>query len=77
LGKAVAIYRLLQNSAFGPDDIKRMASAYERGLVLMHLKRDDPLTETLAQHIVEIAQTGEKDPEVICGLALKRFGKAA
>ena len=28
-GIAVAIYRLLQNSVFGPEDIQRLATAYE------------------------------------------------
>jgi hypothetical protein len=70
----VAIYRLFQKSAFGPDDIKRMGDAYERALVALELKdRDDPLTEILAKLIVEIAQTGEKDPGTICANALRRL----
>ena len=73
-GCVVAIYRLLQKSAFGPDDIKRMSDAYERALVALELKdRDDPLTETIAKLIVEIAQTGEKDPRSICEHALRRL----
>lgn len=73
----MAIYRLLQNSAFQPDDIKRMADAYERALILLHLgdRRDDPLTETVAQYIIEIAQTDEKDSETICAIALQRLRK--
>ena len=60
----MAIYRLLQKSAFGPEDTKRMGDAYERALVVLELKgRDDPLTETVAKFIVEIAQTGETDPK--------------
>jgi hypothetical protein len=31
-GDAVAIYRLLQNSAFGPEDIERLSAAYEDGI---------------------------------------------
>jgi hypothetical protein len=75
----MAIYRLLQNSAFAPDDIKRMADAYERALVLLRLdtRRDDPLTETVAQYIIEFAQTGERDVDAICALALRRLAKAA
>jgi hypothetical protein len=71
----VAIYRLLQNSAFGPEDTKRMGDAYERVLVLLNLnnRRDDPLTETVAQYIIEIAQTGQKDVQMICELALSRL----
>jgi len=67
----MAIYRLLQKSAFGPEDTKRMGAAYELALVQLELKdRDDPLTESIAKFIVEIAQTGEKDPGMICARAL-------
>jgi len=70
----VAIYRLLQKSAFDPDDCKRMGEAYELALVHLELKdRDDPLTETIAKLIVEVAQTGEKDPKRICAIALSHL----
>jgi hypothetical protein len=68
---SVAIYRLLQKSAFGPEDTKRMGDAYELALIQLELKnRYDPLTEDIARFIVEIAQTGEKDPNTICARAL-------
>jgi hypothetical protein len=68
----VAIYRLLQRSAFGPEETKRMSEAYERALVMLELKdRDDPLTETIAKLIVEAAQKGVNDPESICTIALR------
>jgi hypothetical protein len=72
----MAIYRLLQNSAFEPEDIRRMTDAYERALMLLHLedRRDDPQTETVAQYIIEVAQTGEKEPDFICARALQRMG---
>ena len=67
----MAIYRLLQNSAFGPEDKKRMGEAYELALQHLELKdRDDVLTETIAKHIVEAAQSGAKEPEIICHQAL-------
>jgi hypothetical protein len=67
----MAIYRLLQRSAFGPEETKRLGEAYEFALVQLELKdRDDPLTESIAKFIIEIAQTGEKDPEMICARAL-------
>jgi hypothetical protein len=70
----VAIYRLLQNAAFEPDDIVRMSTAFEKALIFLGLKdRNDPLTELVAKHIIEIAQTGEKDVEVICTLAISRL----
>ena len=35
--------------------------------------RNDLLTEIIAKQIVEIAQTGERDPEQICDAALRRI----
>jgi len=70
----VAIYRLLQSSAFEPDDIERMASAYELARRALKLKdRNDPITETVARKIIDVAQTGEKDPERICAQAIERI----
>lgn len=76
---SVAIYRLLQKSAFGPEDTRRMGEAYELALVALGLRdRNDPLTEIVAKLIVEIAQTGLKDPETICANALSQLdGKTA
>jgi hypothetical protein len=70
----LAIHRLLQNSAFEPEDISRLTTAYERALKQLRLEdRNDPLTETIARHIIEAAQNGEKDPERICALALQQL----
>lgn len=70
----MTIYRLLQNSAFEPDDIDRMGSAYEQALLQLGLKdRTDPLTTTVARQIIEIAQTGQRDPALLCALALRRL----
>jgi hypothetical protein len=72
----MAIYRILQRSAFEPEDIRRISEAYELALQELRLhSRDDPLTETVAQYIVESAQTGEKDPGLICAQALRRLGQ--
>ena len=67
----MAIYRLLQKSAFGPEEIERMTTAYEDALRVLGLTdRSDPLTEILAKKIIEIAQTGERDPARICANAV-------
>jgi hypothetical protein len=75
-GAEMAIYRSLSKSGFEPEDTKRMGEAYERALVLMRLSRSDPQTETLAQHIIEVAQTGEKDPDLSCARAMQYMGVA-
>jgi hypothetical protein len=68
----VAIYRLLQNSAFGPEDIERLATAYEDALRALKLvDRDDPITEIVAKRIIEAAQTGLRDPGSLCANAIK------
>jgi PAS domain-containing protein len=71
----VAIYRLLQNSAFEPEDIEELTAAYEKSLVLLKLNsRTDPLTEIIAQKIIEVAQTGRKGADLICTTALTSLG---
>lgn len=73
----MAIYRLLREASFGPDEIERMTAAYEAALKLLRLAdRTDPITELIAQKIVETARTGERDPERICTLALMGLGSA-
>jgi len=70
----VAIYRLLQNRAFEPEDIERMSVAYEAALQVLRLaNRSDPITQIVAERIIEIAQTGVRDPEKLCAAALKDF----
>ena len=70
----MAIYRLLQRTAFEPEHAKRIVEAYELALQQLELKdRDDPLTETIVRYIVEATQTGEKNPDTICGMALSRL----
>lgn len=63
----MAIYRILQNSPLGPEAIARLTMAYEQALRTIGVKdRDDPLAELIAKKIIEIGQTGLKDPEQIC-----------
>lgn len=59
----MAIYRLLKNHAFGPDEIKVLTTAYEDVLRALRLEnRADPATEMIAKKIIELAQCGERDP---------------
>ena len=71
----MAIYRLLQNSPMGPEEISRLEAAYEQTLRAIGLKdRNDPITEMIAKKIIEIAQTGVRDPAQISILAIKEIG---
>ena len=72
---SMAIYRLFQNSPLGPEEISRLSEAYERTLRTLSLvDRNDPLTEMIAKKIIEIGQTGVKEPAQISQLAIKGLG---
>jgi hypothetical protein len=71
----VAIYRILQNSPLGPDEITRLSKAYEQALRTIGVQdRNDPLTELIAKKVIEVGQTGLKDPSDICGRAIDELG---
>ncbi|WP_256805774.1 hypothetical protein [Bradyrhizobium sp. Bra64] len=65
----------LQNSPLGPEEIARLSKAYEQALGTIGLKdRDDPLTQMIAKKIIEIGQTGLKEPQEICGRVVEDLG---
>ena len=69
------IYRLLERSAFGPEQIKPLAEAYEDALLSLRLNdRTDPVTEVVARKIIELGQRGMRDPKQISKVALKELG---
>jgi hypothetical protein len=72
----MAIYRLLEKSAFDPDKISIMVAAYECACRELDLvgNKTDPLTEIIARKVVEIAQTGANDPKFICEKAIQELG---
>jgi hypothetical protein len=71
----VAIHPLLQHSAFGQEDIDRMVKAYEDALRVLRIDdRSDTITEKIAKKIIEVAQTGERNPMQLRNRALKDLG---
>jgi hypothetical protein len=49
-------------SAFGPEDIEIVTTAYEETLLALGLQRgDNPVTREVAQKIIRLAQAGERD----------------
>jgi hypothetical protein len=71
----MALYRLLRCSAFEPDEVRQVVKAYEDALsVLGFPSRDVPVTEIIAKKIIEVAQTGERDPARICMRAIEELG---
>jgi hypothetical protein len=68
----MAIYRLLKNSTFAPEDAERMCVAYERALATLGLiVPSDAVAQSLAKLVIDIAQSGEKDPKQISAMAVQ------
>jgi hypothetical protein len=71
----MAVYRLLQNSPLGPEEIAVLTDAYERTLRRLSLvDRKDPLTELIARKIIELAQRGVREAKQLSELAIKELG---
>lgn len=57
----MTIYRLLQNTAFGPEDVERLVMAYEQTLRALRLKdRNDSITQLVAEKIIAVGRLGMK-----------------
>lgn len=61
---------LLREGVFDPEDVARMATAYEIALTQLRLSDRDPKTETVARKIIGIAKTGKDDPKRIAALVV-------
>lgn len=71
----MAIYGYLQNSGFDPEAVKIMTAAYEAVRVRLGLTdRNDPLTQLVAKKVIEIAQTGVRDPGQLCERVVAAIG---
>lgn len=71
----MTIYRLLENTTFGPDEIERLVKAYEQTLRALGLKdRSDPITQIVAEKIITVGRFGIEDPAEISKLVLKELG---
>jgi hypothetical protein len=69
------ILRLLEHLQLDADDVTRLVSAYEETLrVLRLVDRADPIAELVARKVIEIGQTGVRDPAQISILVVRDFG---
>jgi hypothetical protein len=70
------IHRLLENHAFGPDEIRVLTSAFDDVLRKLDLAdRVDPVTEVVARKIIELAQQGERDPTRLSERAIQALSR--
>ena len=71
-GREMAILRLLQNSQLAAEDVAGLVAAYEKTLRALYLvDRSDPITELVARKVIEIGQSGVRDPAQISRLAVE------
>ena len=72
----MAIYKLIANGSFRPNEIEVMSAAfYESALVNLGIAdRDDPITELIAKAIVNVVATGEREPQLIEQRAINALG---
>jgi hypothetical protein len=74
-GAEMAIYRIFKERPFDPETIVRLSAAYECALRALRLvDRQDPLTELVARKIIDVAETGEADPDRLGDRALEELG---
>jgi hypothetical protein len=72
----MAIYRLIQNSTFQPQEISEMTEPYERALANLGIvDRTDPQTESIAFAILHLLREGETDPDRLAEFACRAFGQ--
>jgi hypothetical protein len=64
----VPIYRLLQSAPFNPEQIERIAEAFENICLDLGLaQRDDALRDMVAKIVVEYAKRGILEPAALQG----------
>jgi hypothetical protein len=73
---AAAIYRLLESEAFGPEDVALMSNVFEDLLQTLGLadQREDPVATLVARKVIELTQSGVRDPIRLRQLTLEAFG---
>jgi SUMO ligase MMS21 Smc5/6 complex component len=71
----MTIHKLLDNTAFGPEEIQELVTAYEHILSRLSLveRKDDPVTEIIKK-VIKLGQRGIRDAEQLTQLALKELG---
>jgi hypothetical protein len=69
------IIPFLKDGSFDPDTTRAMGEAFDKARKLLH-DRGQPamVQEIIAKRIIDIARTGERDPEKMCKQALAAFG---
>jgi hypothetical protein len=73
------IYGLIrQEAVFSPEEVSVITKAFDAALQSLGLvNRSDPVAETVARKIIDLARMGERDPDRLCDQVLKTYGQPA
>jgi hypothetical protein len=64
----------LAGQAFEPEAVETMSAAFVAACEALHLKvGDDPATRFVAQKVVELAQRGVRDRDMLRKMTLQEF----
>jgi hypothetical protein len=70
----MAIYRMLRDQRIEGERASMLAAAYDLALRTLAVKdRNDPITKSIAEKIIQIGQRGVQDPLQISKLAIKEL----
>lgn len=61
------------DESLDPETLKILGEAYDRALASLH-DAGQPIIETIARRMLELASKGERDPERLCQGALSALG---
>jgi hypothetical protein len=68
------IIPILQGDAFGPEALQAMSTALEEVCRVLKLDHDQGAREVMAVRIIELARSGERDPERLRDRVLREAG---
>lgn len=64
----------LAGQAFDPETIEKMSAAFVATCNALHLEiGDDPATRLVAEKVIQFAQRGIRDPDLLRKLTLQEF----
>jgi hypothetical protein len=70
----MTINGIFSDQAFGPEILEDMSRAYESVREALCLKMtDDPVTRTVAGTVIELAQRGVRNVDMLRMMALREF----
>jgi|SRR5215831_780015 len=65
----------LAHQALEPEIIETMSAAFVAACDALYLKIGaDPAARSVAEKVIELAQRGIRDPDMLCKMTLKEFG---